>query len=133
MTRKPSMTKEIVSLKDLCMSRTIESPTSHYHHINRNFDILSVIIHFSDVTLLFEQWIIFKNLQFILLFLIIWTLIFYCFMLKTVQFILWNFRESNHYWGFSSLLWLSKLPSNHSATATTLLYSIISTCIYDSW
>ena len=30
--------------------------------------------HFSDVTLLFEQWIIFKNLQFILLFLNIWTL-----------------------------------------------------------
>ena len=27
------------------------------------------LIHFSDVTLLFEQWIIFKNLQFILLFL----------------------------------------------------------------
>jgi len=25
------------------------------------------IIHFSDVTLLFERWIIFKNLQFILL------------------------------------------------------------------
>jgi hypothetical protein len=29
----------------------------------------NLIIHFSDVTLLFEQWIIFKNLQFILLFL----------------------------------------------------------------
>ena len=28
-----------------------------------------IIIHFSDVTLLFEQWIIFKILQFILLFL----------------------------------------------------------------
>jgi hypothetical protein len=27
------------------------------------------VMHFSDVTLLFEQWIIFKNLQFILLFL----------------------------------------------------------------
>ena len=40
------------------------------------------IIHFSDVTLLFEQWIIFKNLQFILLFLNIWTLTFYCFRLK---------------------------------------------------
>jgi hypothetical protein len=34
--------------------------------------------YFSDVTLLFEQWIIFKNLQFILLFLNIWTLTFYC-------------------------------------------------------
>ena len=30
----------------------------------------SHIIHFSDVTLLFGQWIIFKNLQFILLFLV---------------------------------------------------------------
>jgi hypothetical protein len=30
------------------------------------------IIHFSDVTLLFEQWIIFKDLQFMLLFLNIW-------------------------------------------------------------
>jgi len=28
-----------------------------------------IIMHFSNVTLLFEQWIIFKNLQFILLFL----------------------------------------------------------------
>jgi hypothetical protein len=28
-----------------------------------------IIIHFSNVTLLFEKWIIFKNLQFILLFL----------------------------------------------------------------
>jgi hypothetical protein len=34
------------------------------------------VMHFSDVTLLFEQWIIFKNLQFILLFLNIWTLTF---------------------------------------------------------
>jgi hypothetical protein len=32
---------------------------------------LTHIIHFPDVTLLFEQWIIFKNLQFNLLFLII--------------------------------------------------------------
>jgi hypothetical protein len=43
-----------------------------------------IIIHFSDVTLLFEQWIIFKNLQFILLFLNIWTLHFYCFRFKNV-------------------------------------------------
>jgi hypothetical protein len=40
-------------------------------------------MHFSDVTLLFEQWIILKNLQFILLFLNKWTLTFYCFRLKT--------------------------------------------------
>jgi hypothetical protein len=51
------------------------------------------IIHFSDVTLLFEQWIIFKNLQFILLFLNIWTLTFYCFRLKNVLYILWDFRD----------------------------------------
>jgi hypothetical protein len=43
-----------------------------------------VLIHFSDVTLLFEQWIIFKNLQFIRLFLNIWTLTFYCFRLNNV-------------------------------------------------
>jgi hypothetical protein len=43
------------------------------------------IIRFSDVTLLFEQWIIFKNLQFILLFLNMWTLTFYCFRLKLVS------------------------------------------------
>jgi hypothetical protein len=41
------------------------------------------IIHFSDVTLLFEQWIIFKNLQFTLLFLNFLTLTFYCLGLKT--------------------------------------------------
>jgi hypothetical protein len=93
--------------------------------------IYLVILHFSDVTLLFEQWIIFKNLQFILLFLNIWTLTFYCFRLKNVLNIFWDFRVSNHCWAFSSLLWLSKLPSNHSATVTTLLYSIIS--IYHSW
>ena len=85
------------------------------------------IIHFSDVTLLFEQWIIFKNLQFILLFSNIWTLTFYCFRLKNVIYKFWDFRVSNNCWAFS----LSKLPSNHSATVTTLLYSIIS--IYDSW
>ena len=80
----------------------------------------STIIHFSDVTLLFEQWIIFKNLQFILLFLNIWTLTFYCVRLKNVFYILWDFLVSNHCWAFQSLLWLSTLPSNHSATVTTL-------------
>jgi hypothetical protein len=46
-----------------------------YDSIYRSFGILLsgniilFIIHFSEVTLLFEQWIIFKNLQFILLFL----------------------------------------------------------------
>jgi hypothetical protein len=36
------------------------------------------IIHFSDVTLLFEQWIIFKNLQFNLLFLNTYRFFFSC-------------------------------------------------------
>jgi hypothetical protein len=54
--------------------------------------IVIAIMHFSDVTLLFEQWIIFKNLQFILLFLSIWTLTFYCFRLKNVIYIFWDFR-----------------------------------------
>ena len=62
------------------------------------------LTHFWDiVTLLFEQWIIFKNLQFILLFLNIWTLTFYCFRLKNVLNISWDFRVSNHCWAFSSL------------------------------
>ena len=61
---------------------------------------LTHIIHFSDVTLLFEQWIIFKNLHFILLFLNIWTLTFYCFRLKHVIYIFWGFRVSNHCWAF---------------------------------
>jgi hypothetical protein len=91
------------------------------------FDMTSVIIHFSDLTLLFEQWIIFRNLQFILLFLNIWTLTFYCFRLKNVINIFQDFRVSNHCWAF----WLSKRPSNHLATLTTLLYAIIR--IYDSW
>ena len=90
------------------------------------YDILC-IIHFSDVTLLLEQWIIFKNLQFILLFLNIWTLTYYCFRLKHVTNICWDFRVSNHYRAF----WHSMLPSNLSATVTTLLSSIIS--IYDAW
>ena len=86
------------------------------------------VMHFSrsDVTLLFEQWIIFKNLQFIRLFLNIWTLTFYCFRLKNAFYLFVCFRVSNHCWAFQSLFWLSKLPSNHSATVTTLLYDIIS-------
>jgi hypothetical protein len=40
--------------------------------------------------------------------------------------IFWDFRVSNHFWAFSSLLRLSKLPSNHSAKVTTLLFSIVS-------
>ena len=40
-------------------------------------------------------------------------------------------RCLNHWWAFQSLFWLSKLPSNHSATLTTPLYAIIS--IFDSW
>ena len=75
-----------------------------------------MVIHFSDVTLLFEQWIIFKNLQFIFLFLNIWTLTFYCFRLKIAICIFWDFLVSNHCWAF----WLSKLPSNHSVMVTTL-------------
>ena len=43
------------------------------------------VMHFSDVTLLFEQWIIFKNLQFILLFLNIWTLTCHCLRLKNAS------------------------------------------------
>jgi hypothetical protein len=86
------------------------------------------VMHFSrsDVTLLFEQWIIFKNLQFIRLFLNIWTLTFYCFRLKNAFYLFVCFRVSNHCWAFQSLFWLSKLPSNHSATVTTLLFAIIS-------
>jgi hypothetical protein len=53
---------------------------------------------------LFEQWIIFKNLQLILLFLNIWTLIFYCFRLKNVINIFWDFRTI-----VVLLLFLSKL------------------------
>ena len=40
-------------------------------------------------------------------------------------YISWDFWASNHCWAFYSLLWLSKLSSNHSATVTTLLYYII--------
>jgi hypothetical protein len=42
----------------------------------------SVYDTFLWLTLLFEQWIIFKNQQFIHLFLNMWTLTFYCFRLK---------------------------------------------------
>jgi hypothetical protein len=53
----------------------------------------------------------------------IWTLTFYYFRLKNVLNISWDFRRCiEPLLGFSSLLWLSKLPSNHSATVTTLLY-----------
>jgi hypothetical protein len=83
------------------------------------------------VTLLFEQWIVFKNLQFILLFLNIWTLTFYCFRLENVFYSFLIFRVSNHHRAFQSLFWLSKLPSKHSTTVTILLYAIIS--IFDSW
>ena len=51
------------------------------------------VMHFSDITLLFEQWIIFKNLQFILLFLNIWTLAFTVLGLKT---------RFAYYWAFVS-------------------------------
>jgi hypothetical protein len=57
------------------------------------------------------------------LFLNIWTLTFYCFRLKNAFYLLLGFRVSNHCQAFQSLFWLSKLPSNHSATVTTLLYT----------
>jgi hypothetical protein len=43
---------------------------------------------------LFELWIIVKNLQFILLFLNIWTLTFYCFRLKHAFYLFLGFRVS---------------------------------------
>ena len=89
------------------------------------------IIHFSDVTLLFKQSIMFNNLQFILLFLNIRTLTFYYFRLKNAIFIFWDFQVPNHCWAFKSLLWLSKLPSYHSSTVTIVLYFIIS--IFNAW
>jgi hypothetical protein len=58
----------------------------------------------------------------VLLFLNIWILTFYCFRLKNVL----GLSGIEPLLGFSSLLWLSKLSSNHSATVTTLLFSIIS-------
>jgi hypothetical protein len=53
------------------------------------------IRHFSSVALLFDQWIIFKNLQLNLFFLCIWTLTFYYFRLKNVSQIFWNLWVSN--------------------------------------
>ena len=108
----------------------------YFNNLTHFWDKVDIIyvMHFSDVTLLFEEWIIFKNLQFILLFLNIWTLTFYCFRLKNAFYFFLGFRVSNHFWAFQSLFWLSKLPSNHSATVTTLLNAIISIkviyCIY---
>ena len=51
-------------------------------------------LHLSDVTLLFEQWIILKNLHFILLFLNIWTLTFDCLRLLKTRF--------TYFWAFVS-------------------------------
>ena len=62
---------------------------------------------------------------------IIWTLTFYCFRLKNAFYLFLGFRVSNHCWSFQRLFWLSKLPSNHPATVTTLIYALIS--IFDSW
>jgi hypothetical protein len=45
--------------------------------------------------------------------------------LKNAFYLVLDFRVSNHCWAFQSLLRLWKLPSNHSATVTTLLYAII--------
>jgi len=41
-----------------------------YNNLTHFWDKVDIVyvMHFSDVTLLFEQWIIFKHLQFILLF-----------------------------------------------------------------
>jgi hypothetical protein len=50
------------------------------------------------------------------LYFLIWT--FYCFRLKHVTNICWDFRISNH----CRVFWHSILPSNHSATVTTINY-----------
>jgi hypothetical protein len=98
---------------------------SHYH----NQVEFKYIIHFFDVTLLFEQWIIYQNLPFILLFLNVWSLTFYCFRLNNVIYIYIYILGLS---GIEPLLGILKptltfkFPSNHSATVTTLLYSIIS-------
>jgi uncharacterized protein with PQ loop repeat len=84
-----------------------------------------VTSHYCSDSVLF-----FQNLQFIFLFLNIWTLTFYCFRLKNVLSRFWDIRVSNRCWAFSSLFWLVKLTSNHSATVTTLLYSIISILLW---
>ena len=99
----------------------------YFNNLTHFWDKVDIVyVKHLDVTLLFEQWNIFKNLQFILLFLNIWTLTFYSFRLKNAFHLVLGFRVSNHCWAFQSLFWLSKLPSNHSATVTTLLYDIIS-------
>ena len=65
--------------------------------------------------------IIFKNLQFILLFLNVWTLTFYYFSLKSGFTYFGTFVSRT-----TAGLWLSKCPSYHSAKLTTLLNYIIS-------
>ena len=66
----------------------------------------------------------FKNLMFILLFLNIWTLAFYCFRRKNAFYLVLNFRVSNHCWAFQSLsysyfsvticIWLMRIKFIHS-------------------
>ena len=60
-------------------------------------------ISLTIITLLFELWIIFMNLVFILLFLNVWTLTFYCFRFKNAYYLALDFRVSNHCWAFKSL------------------------------
>ena len=91
----------------------------------QSFTARFFFIYWNNTFLWRHTIIIFKNLQFILLFLNIWTLTFYCFRLKKRD-IFWDFRVSNHCGALKSLLWLSKLPSNHSATVTTLPNYIMS-------
>ena len=87
--------------------------------ISLNCSIYILIIHFSDITLLFTQWIIFKNLQYIILFLRISTLIFYYFKLKNALNIFWYFRMLNPYGAFikstvsfkPSIYCLKKIPT----------------------
>ena len=68
--------------------------------ISLKCSIYIVIIHFSDITLLFTQWIIFKNLQYVLLFLRISTLSFYYVRLKHALNIFWYFRIQKPYGAF---------------------------------
>jgi hypothetical protein len=65
--------------------------------ISLNCSIYILIINFSDITLLFTRWIIFKNLQYIILFLRISTLTFYYFRLKNALKICLYFRIQNPY------------------------------------
>jgi hypothetical protein len=62
-----------------------------------------LLLAVGSLVVLFEEWIIFKNLQFILLFLSIWTLTFYCFRLKNAFYLLLGFRVSNHCGHYRSL------------------------------